>query len=86
MDLSRLTIKDDGKFKLLIVDANWPTIQVGASGGISVLELKSYGRAFDAAMDGLSLFQKQQAREAKKATATASAAPAAKAEQKQVTA
>jgi hypothetical protein len=79
VDLSKLTIKDDGKFKLLIVDAGWPTVQVGNSGGITVLELKSYAKAFDAAMDGLSLYQKQQAREQKKAAAAAPAPPAAKA-------
>src|SRR5580700_3698693 len=33
VDLSKLTIKDDGKFRLLIVDTGWPTVQVGASGG-----------------------------------------------------
>jgi hypothetical protein len=79
VDLSKLAIKDDGKFKLLIVDAGWPTVQVGNSGGITVLELKSYAKAFDAAMDGLSLYQKQQAREQKKAAAAAPAPPAAKA-------
>jgi hypothetical protein len=79
VDLSKLAIKDDGKFKLLIVDAGWPTVQVGNSGGITVLELKSYTKAFDAAMDGLSLYQKQQAREQKKAAAAAPAPPAAKA-------
>lgn len=79
VDLSKLAIKDDGKFKLLIVDAGWPTVQIGPTGGITVLELKSYAKAFDAAMDGLSLYQKQQAREQKKAAATAPAPPAAKA-------
>jgi hypothetical protein len=79
VSLDKLSIKDDGKFKLLVVAEGWPTVQVGASGGITVLELKSYSRAFDAAMEGLGLYQKQQAREQKKATATAPTAPAAKA-------
>ena len=79
VNLDKLTIKDDGKFKLLIVAEGWPTVQVGNSGGITVLELKSYAKAFDAAMDGLSLYQKQQAREQKKAAAAAPAPPAAKA-------
>jgi hypothetical protein len=39
-----------------------------------VLELKSYARAFDAAMDGLALYQKQQGREQKKSAAPAPAA------------
>jgi KTSC domain len=75
VNLDKLTIKDDGKFKLLVVDQGWPTVRLGSTGGITVVELKSYASAFDAAMDGLNLFQKQQAREAKKAT-TASAPPA----------
>jgi hypothetical protein len=69
VNLSKLTIKDDGKFKLLIVDAGWPTVRIGNSGGITVVELKSYAKSFDAAMNGLNLFQKQQAREAKKIAA-----------------
>ena len=75
MDLSKLTIKDDGKFKVLIVDQGWPRVTIGPTGGIVVTDLKSYSKAFDAAMDGLALYQKQQAREQKKATATAPAAP-----------
>jgi hypothetical protein len=87
VDLSKLTIKDDGKFRLLVVAEGWPTVQVGASGGVTVLELKSYAKAFDAAMDGLALYQKQQAREAKKTAAAAPPAPpAAKAEKQSVSA
>lgn len=69
--LDKLTVKDDGKFKLLIVDKGWPTVQVGASGGITVLELKSYAKAFDAAMNGLALYDKQKARDQKKSATTA---------------
>ncbi len=85
VDLSKLTIKDDGKFKLLVVDQGWPTVQVGASGGVTVLELKSYSKAYDAAMDGLALYEKQKARQKKAATPapTAPAQPAAKAAEKQ---
>jgi hypothetical protein len=75
VDLSKLAIKDDGKFKLLIVADGWPTVQIGPTGGITVVELKSYQKAFDAAMDGLALYDKQKAREQKKAAATAPAAP-----------
>lgn len=79
VDLSNMTIKDDGKFKLIIVDAGWPTIRVGNSGGITVMELRSYANAFDAAVDGLTLYQKQQARDQKKVAqpAVAAAAPPA---------
>jgi hypothetical protein len=81
VSLDKLTVKDDGKFKLVIVAEGWPTVQVGPTGGITVTELKSYAKAFDAAMDGLALYEKQQARDQKKvqATATAPAPPAAKA-------
>jgi hypothetical protein len=78
VDLSKMTIKDDGKFKLLVVDQGWPTVQVGASGGVTVLELKSYPDAFTGAMEGLERYTKQQAREAKKAApAVAKSEPAA---------
>jgi hypothetical protein len=80
VDLSKMTIKDDGKFKNVIVAEGWPTVRIGASGGLAVLELKSYPDAFTAAMEGLDRYTKQQAREQKKATAPA--APAVKAEEK----
>ena len=35
VDLSKMTIKDDGKFKLIVVDAGWPTVQIGPTGGIT---------------------------------------------------
>ena len=79
VDLSKLQVKDDGKFKLLIVDAGWPTVQIGPTGGITVLELRSYAKAFDAAIDGLALYQKQNDRDRKKTAAPAPPpAPAAK--------
>jgi 2-keto-3-deoxy-6-phosphogluconate aldolase len=70
-------VKDDGKFKLVVVAEGWPTVQIGPTGGITVTELKSYAKAFDAAMDGLALYTKQKARETRKATATAPAPKAA---------
>ncbi len=84
VDLSKLAIKDDGKFKLLIVAEGWPTVQVGPTGGITVVELKSYPKAFDAAMDGLVLYAKQTAREQKKSagSVTAPQTPAAPAQVK----
>jgi len=77
VNLDKLTVKDDGKFKLVVVAEGWPTVQVGPTGGITVTELKSYAKAFDAAMDGLALFEKQKAREQKKATTAAPAQPVA---------
>jgi hypothetical protein len=80
VDLSKLTITDEGKFKLLVVDAGWPTIQIGASGGIVLPVIKSYPNAFNAALEGDKLLAKQTARDAKKATpapATAQVIPPA---------
>jgi hypothetical protein len=74
--LSQLAIKDDGKFKVLHVTPEWPSVQVGASGGITVLELRSYTDAFTAAMEGLDRFNKQKARDAKKSVPAAAPAPA----------
>ena len=71
MDLSKLTITDDGKFKLAVVGEGWPTVQVGPTGGITVKELRSYTSAFDAAVNGLELFTKQKARDQKKVTTPA---------------
>ena len=76
VNLDKLTVKDDGKFKLLIVGEGWPTVQVGNSGGITVLELKSYPDAFTGAMEGLERYTKQQSREAKQKAAAAAPAPA----------
>jgi hypothetical protein len=86
VNLDKLTVKDDGKFKLAVVDEGWPTVQIGQSGGITVLELKSYAKAFDAAMIGKELFDKQKGREQKKATASAPAPKAEQTEKQAVTA
>ena len=77
VNLDKLTVKDDGKFKLVVVADGWPTVQIGPTGGISLPQIRSYAKAFDAAIDGLAVFEKQNAREAKKATATAPAPKAA---------
>lgn len=71
-------LMQDGKFILIRIGESWPTIQVGPTGGITVVELKSYPVAFDAAIDGDNLLAKQKAREAKKANGSVPApAPAA---------
>lgn len=82
VDLSKMTVRMDGKFMLVTVADGWPVIQIGASGGIVLPQIRSYQKAFDAAIDGLALFQKQQARDQKKtsqpAPPPAAPAPAAK--------
>jgi septal ring-binding cell division protein DamX len=83
VNLDKLTVRDDGKFKLLVVADGWPTVRLGPTGGITVMELHSYAKAYDAAMNGKELFEKQQARDAKKAVAAQPAAqPAAPAAEK----
>jgi hypothetical protein len=77
VNLDKLTVKDDGKFKLVVVGEGWPTVQIGPTGGISLPAIKSYPKAFEAALEGDQLLAKQNAREAKKATATAPAPKAA---------
>jgi hypothetical protein len=89
VDLSKLEAKADGKFLLVTVAAGWPVIQLGPTGGIVLPQIRSYQKAWDAAVDGLAIFQKQQARDEKKATASApmvkvaATPPAAKAPEKQ---
>jgi hypothetical protein len=74
VDLSHLTITDDGtKYKVLVVAEGWPTVAVGSSGGVTVRELKSYASAFEAALIGKELYDKQKAREAKKSSQPAPA-------------
>jgi hypothetical protein len=79
VSLNELVEKQDGKFTLLQPTPEWPVVQIGASGGISLPEIKSYPRAYEAGLDGLELLRKQREREAKRATATAATPPPAKA-------
>lgn len=71
VDLSKLTATPDGKYLDVVVAEGWPLITVGASGGITLPQIRSYTSAFAAAVDGLAVFQKQNARDAKKAAAPA---------------
>jgi hypothetical protein len=77
IDLSKLEAKADGKFLLVTVAAGWPIIQLGPTGGIVLPQIRSYASAFNAAVDGLAVFQKQQARDEKKATAPTQPPPKA---------
>jgi hypothetical protein len=85
VDLSKLETKPDGKFLLVTVAPGWPIIQLGPTGGIVLPQIRSYAKAWDAAIDGLAVFQKQQARDQKKAATATPAQPKA-AEQTAVTA
>jgi|HubBroStandDraft_6_1064221.scaffolds.fasta_scaffold392522_3 hypothetical protein len=85
VDLSKLEAKADGKFLLVTVAAGWPVIQLGPTGGIVLPQIRSYAKAWDAAVDGLAVFEKQNARDAKKTAAATTPAPKA-AEKVQATA
>jgi len=74
IDIAKLTETQDGKFINVVVGEGWPVIAIGPTGGITLPQVRSYARAFDAAVDGLAIFQKQLARDAKKATTSATAA------------
>ena len=66
VDLSKMTATLDGKYMIVEVGEGWPTIQIGSNGGIDLPQIKSFARAFDAAVDADKLLAKQQARDAKK--------------------
>jgi hypothetical protein len=76
VDLSKMEVKDDGKFKLITVGPGWPVIVIGAAGGIDIPSIKSFPKAFEAAVEGDKLLAKQLAREVKKTAAPKPAAPA----------
>src|SRR5581483_4785559 len=77
VELGKLEVKPDGKFLMVTVATNWPLIKIGPTGGIDLPTIKSYAKAFDAAVNGDQLLKKQQERMAKKQAASAPA-PAAK--------
>jgi hypothetical protein len=75
-DLSQMTVVPDGKFTLVVVGPGWPTAAFGPTGGLTIRELKSYAKAWDAGLNGKELLAKQTAREQKK-VATPTPTPAA---------
>jgi hypothetical protein len=77
VDLSKMTVKPDGKYLDVIVAEGWPLIMIGPTGGITLPEIRSYPRAFEAAIDGLAIYEKQKARDTKKVAAPAPAPKAA---------
>ena len=81
VNLEKLVERQDGKFINLQPTPDWPIVVVGASGGVSLPQIRSYPSAFNAAVNGLELLKKQREREQKKA-ATATATPAVKASEK----
>ena len=70
VNLNEITTKVDGKFMLVVVGPAWPTIRIGSGGGIDLPEIKSYPKAWDAAVEGDKLLAKQTERVAKKSAAS----------------
>ena len=68
VDLTKMQTVNDGKFLLVVVADNWPDIVIGVGGGINLPQIKSYPKAFEAAVEGDKLFAKQQERLAKAAS------------------
>jgi hypothetical protein len=62
VDLSKLAITQDGKYIVVVVGEGWPKITIGNGGGIDLPEIKSYPKAFDAAVMGDDLLAKQSKR------------------------
>jgi len=71
VNLSEMKTKQDGKFLFITVAANWPVIRLGATGGIELPEIRSYAKAFDAAVIGDQVLAKQKERDSKKQAAPA---------------
>lgn len=78
VSLEAMEVKQDGKFLFVTVAPNWPVIRIGSTGGLELPTIRSFAKAFDAAVHGDELLAKQTARDAKKA-AQATAAPKAEA-------
>jgi hypothetical protein len=72
--LDQLSERQDGKYTLLQPTSEWPIIRIGPTGGIELPQIRSYAKAWDAAVDGLAVWTKQQQRDHKRG---ASSAPAA---------
>jgi hypothetical protein len=79
-------LTQDGKYINLLIGKEWPVIQIGASGGIVLPAIKSYPKAFPAALEGDKLLAKQNEREAKKTAAPTQPAAKAPADKQQATA
>jgi hypothetical protein len=77
VDLKAMKVEPDGKYMNVVVAADWPIVRVGPTGGIELPEIRSYPKAFDAAIEADKLWAKQQARDQKKSAALAPRSAAA---------
>jgi hypothetical protein len=84
LELKAMKVEQDGKFINVVVGADWPIVRVGPTGGIELPQIRSYPKAFQAAVEGDKLLAKQLARDQKKSAAPAPrpTTPTGKVEQK----
>lgn len=68
IDVKPEMLSVDGKFLVLKIGDAWPQIRIGVGGGIDLPAIKSYPKAWDAALIGDQLLAKQTERAAKKST------------------
>ena len=83
VDLAKLEVIPDGKFLMVMVGPNWPLVKIGPTGGIDLPQIRSYAKAFDAAVNGDVLLKKQSDRMAKKAATSTATSTAPVAEKKE---
>jgi hypothetical protein len=69
VDLSKMEAKPDGKYLMVLVGPTWPVVRIGNNGGIELPQIRSFPKAFDAALIGDQLLAKQTQRDAKKQAA-----------------
>jgi len=76
IEVGEANLKQDGKFIVIALEG-WPEIAIGTGGGYTLPQVRSYAKAdLPTMLKADELWRKQQAREQKKAAATAP--PAAK--------
>lgn len=82
VDVSKVEVNRNAKTWQINVGADWPLIEVGTAGGVVLPQIRSYGNAFQAALEGDQLWKKQQERDQRKA-AGGTAAPVQKSKEQQ---
>ena len=76
IDLTKLSATPDGKYLNVLVAEGWPIVRIGVGGGIDLPAIRSYPKAFDAAVQGDVLLAKQNAKAAKAAAPAPATKPA----------
>ena len=66
VDLSKLSVQKVDKTWIVKVAEDWPAVHIGAGGGIELPGIRSYAKAFEAAVQAKDLLAKQSERDRKK--------------------